>query len=93
MVDIYSSVGVINEAKAITQRPGDIAIRIALQTIECGIFILHYTSGAGKLFIISSASNLFISDQITSIRPANNWGHEENTIAPLKGIWAAQGGA
>ena len=93
MAKAYSPVGIIDEVKNTSWRAEDLAIRIALQTIECGIFILHYTSDAGQPFVVSPASNLFISHQITPTRPANNWGHAENTFAPLGSIFAAQGGA
>jgi len=92
MVDIYSSVDVINEAKAIIQRPGDITIRIALQTIECGIFILHYTSDGGRSLILSSPpKDLLRSHHVTSTRPPSNWGHPGPGITPLKSNFAAQG--
>jgi hypothetical protein len=45
MVDIYSFGGVPAE---------DIVMRITLQMIECGIFILHYTYSTGKGLILSS---------------------------------------
>ena len=47
MVGTYSSVDVGEEGR-ISQRLEDIVIRIALQTIECSIFILHYISAAGR---------------------------------------------
>lgn len=48
MVDVYSSVDAGDEVESATRRPEDIIIRIALQTVECGLFILHYTFGPGE---------------------------------------------
>jgi len=56
MVDIYSSVIDI-ETRNTTQHLDGIIIRITLQTIECGIFILHYTSDVGTYFILSYTFN------------------------------------
>ena len=57
MVDIYTFDGGGDEGGSTNQRPEDITIRIALQTIECCIFILHYTSDAGRSHILSTALN------------------------------------
>jgi len=56
MVDIYSSV-VDVETRNTTQHLDGIIIRITLQTIECGIFILHYTSDVGMCFVLSYMFN------------------------------------
>jgi hypothetical protein len=47
VVNVYSFVDE-GDAGATIQRLEDVVIRIALQTIECSIFILRYTSNAGK---------------------------------------------
>ena len=54
MVNVYSFVDE-GDAGDTIQRLEDVVIRIALQTIECGIFIVHYTSSAGKWLILSHA--------------------------------------
>ena len=48
MVDIYTFDGRGDGGGNADQRTEDITIRIALQTIECCILILHYTSDAGR---------------------------------------------
>jgi len=55
MNDVHSIVSVT---------PEDIVIRIAVQTIECGIFILHYIANTGRLLLIHGVFNdlLFITN-------------------------------
>ena len=52
MVNVYSFVDE-GDAGDTIQRLEDVVIRLALQTIECGIFILHYTSNVGVCCILS----------------------------------------
>lgn len=67
MVATYSSVA-DTELRGATPDLDDILIRIALQTIECGIFVLQYTSTAGRylvfLFVWFSGSQSIVQHQL-----------------------------
>jgi hypothetical protein len=52
VINVYSFVDECDAGETI-QRLEDVVIRIALQTIECSIFILCYISDAGKRLILS----------------------------------------
>ena len=94
MVNVYSFVDE-GDAGDTIQRLEDVVIRIALQTIECSIFILHYTSNAGKRLILSRAlDDLFKSHDPSLIptSPATNLGHAEHRITSLENAYATQGG-
>jgi len=95
VVDVYSFVDESDAGDTI-QRLEDIVIRIALQTIECSIFILLYTSNAGERLILSRAlDDLFKSHDPSLIptSPATNLGDEEYGIGSLENAYATQGGA
>jgi hypothetical protein len=94
-VDIYSFVDAEDEdeVRNLLQHQEYIIIRIALQTIECGIFIQHYASNAGKWLILSYAPGDWTSFHFTPTSPTSNLGHAENGIIALEGACATQGGA
>jgi hypothetical protein len=46
-VDLYSFLDAGDEVKSTILHLEDVITRITLQTIECGIFILHYASNTG----------------------------------------------
>jgi len=58
MVDLYSLVDVSDGVKDTLLRLEGVVIRIALQTTECGIFMLHHTSNTGRLFDPSSSRDI-----------------------------------
>ena len=94
MVNVYSFVDEGNAGDMI-QRLEDVVVRIALQTIECSIFILHYTSNAGEWLILSCALDDSCKSHDPSLiptSPATNLGHEEHRITSLENAYATQGG-
>jgi hypothetical protein len=94
VVNVYSFVDE-GDAGDTIQRPEDIVIWVALQTIECGVFIPHYTSSAAKQLILSrTLDDLFKSHDPSPIptSPTTNLGHEEHRITSLENAYATQGG-
>lgn len=44
LINLYSFVGVDGDFRGVIDDPEDVMIQIAVQTIECGIFIQQYMS-------------------------------------------------
>jgi hypothetical protein len=94
VIDVYAFVDE-GDAGDTIQRLEDIVIRIALQTIECSIFVLCYISNASKRFILSrTLDDLFKSHDPSLIptSPTTNLGHAENRIKSLGNAHGTQGG-
>jgi len=94
VVNVYSFVDE-DDAGDTIQRLEDIVIRIALQTIECSIFILRYASNAGKRLILSRALDDLFTSHDPSLIPtslATNLGHKDHRITSLENAYATQGG-
>lgn len=47
MIALYSIVEEDSRLKSLVQKLDSVMIRIAVQTIECGVFIQQYTSNTG----------------------------------------------
>jgi hypothetical protein len=96
MLRLYSFVNVGGNLDSILQNLEDVVIRVAVQTIECGIFIQQYTSNAGgQLYQLFCGVVLSMFDDRLPgpISTAGDLGDGESRIAPLRSLKATQGGA